>query len=590
MTRTRWLAGAALVLALVVAAPVAADESPLAQVPDQAPIVLHVRGFKRTKDRLLTMVENALPDMAAQVRTKLDEGLKKGLEGRELKGLPADGAIFVVFTELPKPGEEEPMAAVIARVTKYAEFRDGILKDEERKTFKAEGGYEVATAENGKQIYFVDRKGWVVATPRKEVAEQLAKAPQRGLESKLSKEESKRLLESDVALYVDMEAINKAYGDQIKLARLGGERVLEQASSQPGGDTMKGMMQLAKGMLDLLFEAVGDSRSALLAVEFRPEGLALHGGVRVAADSKTGGFLKTFKPAAPRTLASLPVGQMIYTDAQMTPALAKVFQSYIAGILGGDSETSEEMKTGLAELTDAKLRSSASAVGIPTSGVSVLEFEDPAKAVAGQLKIYKGLKAGTAFFSAPLKEKPEVKADDREVHGFKLHHVHMVWDLEKVAQALPGGGKGAEEAMKKLMGEGLNVWFGTDGKVYVQVSAKDWPTAKRYLYMYLDGKDTLGKQQAFLDTRKHLPAQATMVVLMDMPQYMHVILEYARDLLAAMTGKEPPKPVAAPKGKPSYFGLTVTLEPGRGSFDVWMPGTAVDEIRKAVESMKEALP
>jgi hypothetical protein len=590
MTRSRWLAGAAFVLALIGAAPVAAEESPLAQVPDQAPIVLHIHGFRRTKDRLLTMVENALPDMAAQVRAQVDEGLKKSLKGREFKGLPPDGAIFVVFVELPRPGEEVPMAAILARVTSYAEFRDGILKEEERKTLKAEGGYEVATTENDKQIYFVDRKGWVVVSPRKEVAEQLAKVPQRSLETKLSKAESQKLVDADVTLYVDMEAINKAYGPQIKQGRFILEKMLEQGGSQPGGDAMKGMMQLMKGMYGAVFDAVEDGRSALFAVEFRPDGLALHGGVTVTADSKTGGLLKTFKPAAPQTLASLPVGLMIYSDLQLTPALSKLFQQLGAGVVEGDSGTSEEVKEGLAELADAKPRSMASAIGMPTSGLQVWDYEDPAKAVAGQLKLFKALKAGTGYQYAPLKEKPEVKANDREYRGFKLHHVRMVWDLEKMTETLPGAGKGMEEAIKKLVGEGLNVWFGTDGKAYVQASGKDWPTVKRYLDTYLDGKDTLGKQPPYLDTHKHLPAQATMVVLMDMPQYTHAIMEYMRDLMAAMAGKELPKAVAAPKTKPSYFGMTVTLEPGRGSFDVWVPGAGVDEIRKAVESMKEALP
>src|SRR5262249_60612231 len=110
------------------------------------------------------------PDLAPQARAQIDEGLKKGLQGRELKGLPADGAIFVVFTEMPRPGEEVPRAAVIARVANYADFRDGLLKEDERKSLKAEGGHEVATTEDGKEIYFVDRKGWVAVTTRKEAS------------------------------------------------------------------------------------------------------------------------------------------------------------------------------------------------------------------------------------------------------------------------------------------------------------------------------------------------------------------------------------------------------------------------------------
>jgi hypothetical protein len=83
MMRTRWLAGGACALAPLVAAPVAADESPLAQVPDQAPLVVHVRGLKRTRERLLVLAQNPLPDLAPQVHPLFDQGIQKGLKGRK---------------------------------------------------------------------------------------------------------------------------------------------------------------------------------------------------------------------------------------------------------------------------------------------------------------------------------------------------------------------------------------------------------------------------------------------------------------------------------------------------------------------------
>jgi hypothetical protein len=585
MTRTRSSAVAAFALALLVAAPAAAEESPLAQVPEQAPMVVYVHGFKRAQDRLITMVENALPDLAPKVRAGIDDGLKKGLEGRQLKGLSPDGAIFVVFTELPKQGEEVPMAAIIAQVTSYAEFRDGILKEKERKTLKAESGYEVATLEDDKDVYFVDRKGWVVATPRQEAAKQLAKAPQRGLEGKLGEADSKRLLDADVAVYVDTAAINKAYGDKIKQSRVLLEAVFEQAAKQQGGGAMKGMMEMAKQMGGAVLDALEDSRTAVLAVEFRSEGLALHGGATMASDSKSGTFLKTFKPAALDGLAALPAGQMFYTDMEMNPALTKAFLPFWAGAFSGEGEPSQEAKDALAELTEAKLRTAASAVGMPTAGLAVSDYVDPAKAVEGQLKLYRSLKADGGIQFMPIKEKPEIKTNARDYRGFKLHHVHLVWDWEKMKTF--AGAPGMEESLKKVMGESLDIWFGTNGKVYVQASAKDWASAQRFLNAYLDGKDTLGQQAAYRDARKQLPAQATMLVLIDMPQYLRVIMEYVQVMMAAQLGKEPPKAPAV-QGKAGYVAIMVTLEPGRGGFDLWLPGTAVAEARKVFESLKPA--
>src|SRR5262249_38252091 len=153
------------------------------------------------------------------LQEKLDESIKEGLEGRELKGLPKDGSIAVAFTEMPQPNEGEPAMAVIVAVTDYKTFRDAILKEDERKNLKADptAGYETTSIE-GKEFFFVDRKGYAIITPQKEVAAKFTKK-QAGLDGKLNKETAKRLLESDVAVYVDMAAVNKTFGDKIKAFR-----------------------------------------------------------------------------------------------------------------------------------------------------------------------------------------------------------------------------------------------------------------------------------------------------------------------------------------------------------------------------------
>src|SRR5262245_26483270 len=164
LARTRWLVpasalAAALVCAPAPAAPVPADTADtggLAVVPGQAPLVIHLRGVERTKDRLTAMLNKALPDFGPVAAAQIDTLLQSGFEGRNLKGLTKDGPVFVAFLELPTPGTETPAAALIARVSRYAEFRDGLLNEDERKNVKREsGGFERAEM-NGREFYFVD--------------------------------------------------------------------------------------------------------------------------------------------------------------------------------------------------------------------------------------------------------------------------------------------------------------------------------------------------------------------------------------------------------------------------------------------------
>ena len=55
-----------------------------------------------------------------------------------------------------------------------------------------------------------------------------------------------------------------------------------------------------------------------------------------------------------------------------------------------------------------------------------------------------------------------------------------------------------------LLGEGARYWFGSDGKTFVQVTAKDWASAQKLLDGYLEGKSTIGGQPTFRDARKPL--------------------------------------------------------------------------------------
>src|SRR5262249_43609265 len=145
------------------------DPNPLAVVPATAPIVIQIKGFEHTKDRLITMVKNAIPDLAKQSEAAINDGIKKALEGRELQGMEKEGPVFVVFTEVPKPDVNPPKIAVLVRVTKYADFRDGILKEDERKGLKKDpAGFEETAFEGGDTAYFVDLKNYAAITPDKD--------------------------------------------------------------------------------------------------------------------------------------------------------------------------------------------------------------------------------------------------------------------------------------------------------------------------------------------------------------------------------------------------------------------------------------
>jgi hypothetical protein len=606
MTRKRWLVLCPAWLALALAAPApAAEESrikgPLAQVPAKAPIVVYLHGLKRTSDRLVTMVKNALPDLGPQLQTKLKDFFREGMfEGRKLKGLKDDGPVFLVFTELPRKGDEAPKMALILGVTDYKAFRDGFLKEEERKELKEdkEAGFETATF-FGKETYFINRKGYAVLAQDKEVARALAKPVKgKGLEGWLDPKLAKKLLGSDLAAYVDMGAVNESYGKQIKA---GFDFVGVALDRLPDAGALdKSTVEIFKALIGGLHQAIQDSKSFVLAADFRPDGFALQARVDVFPKSKSNAVLKTMKPSALKELGTLPAHYTTFTAADFGPDALKALEPVVKKIFaqGDDEEEDEkakartkEVQEAIKDLLAAKPRRvlAGGTLGSQSAGLQIWDYADPAKAAAAQLKLYKTLTGSTKYLSMPLKGKPTIKANAVAYRSGKLNHVKMDWDLDKLLEN--AGGAQAAKLVKQFLGEGLNLWFGAVDKQYVQVTAKDWKAAKRDLDRYFAKKDEIGnpKHKAFARARKHLPREASALSLVSVPKLAQVLAQYIYEAMKVqgLPVGEPGVPLK--KAPVSYLGYGVTLQAGHGSFDLWIPGASARDFRRAFEPIFKPL-
>jgi hypothetical protein len=561
MKRTLWFLG--LVVVLVPRA--RGDESGLALVPAKTPLVLYFHGVDRTKERLLTLIKSAAPDKAADLEKKFESNLKEQMNGRELKGLAKDGPVFLVMMDLPQGEEEKKTSAAIIRVTNYSEFRDGILTDEERKTVKKEEGYETAQLA-GNPIYFVNQGDYAIIAIRKDTALYFSKKHD-GLDTKLVGDPGKRMLESDLAIYVNMEAVNQKFGEQIQ----GVKQMIAMFLQQGAGEKMDAKaVGTVKDFIDGFFQFLEDSKAFLVAADFRPEGLALHAATRVGSDSKTDSFLTGSNPAALADIGKFPKGQIMYCGAQFGAGIAKAYEKLIGQVAGDEAKSA---------LTAAGPQGMYMNLSSLTEGIQVWQYEQPSKAVEANIKIFEAAGGGANFQSAPVKGKPQLKRDAESYRDFKFTSVHIDWDFEKMAEQ--PGAKNMVPVMKKLMGEGLNVWFGTDGKSYIQLTAPTWDAAKKELDAYLDGKEPASGDSEFNAARAQLPAETTFLSVFDGPQYVAMLLDVVGPNLPM-----PLPPMKAEKGK-SYAGVAVTLKPQHGTLDLWLPVSLFKELRKMAEPIME---
>jgi hypothetical protein len=587
MFRHRWSAWGAACCALLLALPAAAapvpgeQDKPLAQVPAKAPLVVQLRGFERTRDRLNTLIKNAMPDFAGPAKQKMDDALKEVLNGRELKGLSKDGPIFLVFTELPNPNQNPPKMAVLVPVTSYETFRNGLLKEEERKNIKTDPqGYESALIDN-EPTYFVNRKNsYAVVTPDAEVAVSFTKKYD-GLAGKLSKAFAQRFLEADASVYVDMAVVNKEHADDIKQMRGEIERMMEASPD-------KTTAELAKRVLDPVFQAISDSKAVLVTADVRPDGLKLHSSVEVASDSKTGLLLSEWKSLPLSEVGKLPGGQMIYSGFSFAPGVGKLFGPLLFGIQADpDSEEGKAVLKATAALSDAKPRQRLDAANVPLRGLQVWKYDDAVKAVAAQEKLFAALKAGMSYQTVVLDKDPVVNKETRKQGGFEFHSVSLKFDLEKTVDKQTGGvlnedaKKQMIELLKETVGESMEVWYGTDGKVVLQVIARDWTAARDLVDHYQKGEATLSQSEPYKEVAKQMPANTSTVMLIDLPRYSEVVMKGV--LIGLKAGGLPLPPgleKPAVPGKTSFLGVAVTTEPGVGGFDLWLSASSVNQIYK----------
>lgn len=594
MTLWNWTRTSAVLLALLAAAPMArtapapTDKSALGIVPAAAPIVVHLRGVEGTKDRVVALMKKALPELAPVVETFLNSAIKDGAytDGRKLAGLAKDGPIFGVFTEMPKPGAE-PKLAILATITKYEEFRDGVLKEDEVKGLKADAaGFESTTLDNGETIYFVNKKEYAVVTHDKDTAIAFTKK-HKGLDERMSKEQAARFLGGDVAVYASMDMLNKEYADQIKQAKESATETLK-TIAEAADKGQRSAFQMAQKLIGPIFQAVEDSQGIVFSLEFRPGGLAVHLESELRAGTPTAKALKSSQVSAFKGLESMPAGLIFYSGMQANQAVFDALGGMIFGVTGADDDKDgKALKDALAQLMKADPGTRLDAVNIPIEGIQTWQYKDPAKAVAAQLKLIESLGEGAAFQSGVLKGKPIIKPNAQKFGDFEFNSVQLTWDLEKMAEGAGGGAplpddakKQLAEGMKKLLGEKLNYWFGTDGKEVVIVTAKDWAGAEKVLARRAKADDAVGKVAAFRDVRKELPEDANVLMLVDLVRYVGVMLDFAKPLIEATAPipiKLPPAPVKLP---PTFVGTAVTLQPERGSFDFFLSAPTVHEIYK----------
>lgn len=572
-------------------APATGSNVPL-PYPAKAPLVVHVNGFERVQERLTKMLDALPPAESKLVKKELEAGLAQLLKDRKLDAVPKDGRMFVVLHDFAKLVEGDPAVSVLLPITGYKEFKDSLLTAEERKTLeKAGNGIEsMKSSAIGEEhtLYLVDLKGFVALTPSKEIAEVYAGKYTTAQSAAMGADLASSYLAADVALYVNMDAINEMYGEQIRQFKGLIDFALGQAQNMgmiPG--LGKKELEMAKTMIGGLFQGIEDSKGIVLAAEFRPEGLNFRAQVRFAEDTQSADIFKTEVPSALADLTKLPKGLSTYGGSKFGKKFTDLGKKFAQefSVAEDDEKGLAQLEKLLAEVTAAGPQGDYSASNAPESSIGVTAYKSAEKAATALVKIYENMPAGGKFSGVVLKGKPKVKNEAATVGDFKFTEVNLTFDFAATVEALPEAAREAAMGQyKRLMKEKTSIWLGTDGKVVVQLTAKDWDTAKKLLEDYLSGKGGVGSDAGFQLARKNLPPEASLLYMFETSQVVTMLAEQAKAMGQAIPGGVFPqignvKPV---KGDATYIGIALTLKPQTATFDLFVPGTAMNVMTKMI--------
>ena len=586
-----------LVAATVVAIAAAATAAPAPPVgknvplpyPAKAPLVVHVNGVEKARERLAKMLEALPPAEAKQVKGQLDSGLTKLLAGRKLTAVPADGRAFVVVHDFTSLVGDDPAVSVLVPVTGYKEFKDTFLTAAERKTVeKAGAGLEsVKSSATGDEVtlYMAELKGYVALAVGKETAEIYAGKYTPAASGAMGADLSDTFLSADVALYVNMDAVNDKYGEQIRQFKGLIDFALGQA--QMGGmlpGLNKKQIDLVKVMLNGFVQGIEDAQGVVIAGEFRPEGLNLRTQVQFADDSASAKMLKAETPGPLADLSKLPKGLSTYGGTKFGAKFAELGKQFAQEFAAAEDDEKGAAKIDklLADLAAAGPAGEYAASAAPDAGLTVSAYQSADKAAAALTALYQALPAGGRMASIVLKDKPKVTPAAEKYRGFTFAQVTLSLDFAATVESLPENVKESTlNSLKRMAKEKGTFWLGTDGKVVAQVVGQDWDAAKKLLDEYLDGKAGVGGEAGFQLARKNLPADASAIYLFETSQVLVMLVEQVKAAGAAIPGGLPPigevKPV---KGEATYVGVALAFKPRVATFDAFVPGTAMNVATK----------
>ena len=588
------IAWAWLVQNTALAAPPAAEKFP---IPKTALAVAQWHGLEQGRERLLAMLQTAMPDLAPRAKAAMTQAIAKLLDGRDLSALRNDGRILAILTNIEDISSDTPPIILYLPVRSYREFRTKMLTKEEQGSFRQANGKIDRYEAHGITHYAIDfsnEGGYLAITEHEDSALLIAGEFERLDLGNPADPVASAFLRADASLYVHIAAINDRYGDQIRNIRQILNFALQQAANAQMGIDERQQEQ-ARLLFDGLFQAMHDGTAMSVGLRFLPNGLQTQMQIGFSPKSVLASLLADQQPVDRSKLADLPQGQLMYSASRISPAisrwLAALGPEYRAA--DGDSEAERSIQAYTEQMESAIARGMIQATHGADRQIRILMPSDSAKLVDSQLALYKHLSIGSEYANVKLKTKPTVKRAIQKAAGFTLHEARLHLDFAAMVEGISDENlrDTTIASMKRFVPEKPILWFGTDGKQVVQILAPDWETANALLTKAIEKSHRAGALSGFQKTIAQLPPNANLIVLNDIGgtlEYLNDLIVGLLDTVPGLPIREIPKLGAVPK-EPAFLGTAITAAPGTLGLTLSIPSEAMKTGRAVLQPVFEGL-
>ncbi len=493
----RKLSGLAALLGMAFGFSIQAADSPLAQISDEADVVIRIRAFNATIEKVAALANAVQPgtgDLVSQNATAF--GL--ALSNPALSGVDRSKDFYLVLF-MREDGEPKALFAIPTT--------DG-------------PALQKALPENFESQV---RDNWVFYADKDHGVPTAVSASDSFQEVLNDTAASKVFENSDIGLHVNLRHIADIYDAKIQEGRQKFEEGIQQGLNTPGVANAAGTVEMLKIQADMAFKLLEETETLTVGLTATPTGLEIEDFIDFQKDSEIAAFLKKQPTSAFDGLTNLGAGLPLYMGISAEFSDLAGMAEKLTATLYQDEAVRQGMKDYITTLKTHKVTSAVMSFDLAsgTKGLfrstafmetkSAADFLTAARQFA---KVSQTIKIGEMTQETKLEQ-------DAETVG--THQIDLMTITQKVDPSQPGA------AMQTMM---TGIMFGPQGiqtrmtalaDGMLQVQGGDKSTMEAALKAYD------AKANSLNEVRNGLTAESHLLMLFDLPGLV------SQGLLAATT-------------------------------------------------------